>query len=74
MPRTKKKASPAASIEREDAVKAAVRAMKEGQSIRKAAKLFGIPYTTLHDHCSGELVYIRNKLHSQVHCSSIPLP
>ena len=66
MLRTRKKACPAASIEREDAVKAAVRAV-EGQS---AAKLFGIPYNTLHDHYSGELV----KLHLQVHCSSIPLP
>ena len=42
MPRTKRKTTPAALTEKEEAMKAAVRAVQEGQSIRKAAKLFGI--------------------------------
>ena len=63
MPRKKKQVSARASSEREEAVKAAVKAVKEGQSIRNAAKCFGVPYTTLHDHCSGEL-----DKHTYKHC------
>ena len=55
MPRKKRKVSPAAAVEREETVKAAVRAVKAGQSIRLTAKQFGIAYSTLHDNCSGEL-------------------
>ena len=52
MPRKKRKVSPAAAVEREETVKAAVKA---GQSIRQTAKQFGIAYSTPHDNCSGEL-------------------
>ena len=54
MPRGKKKANLRASEEREEAIQAATKAVSEGQSIRNAAKAFGVPYSTLRDHCSGK--------------------
>ena len=54
MPRGKKKANLRASEEREEAIQAATKAISEGQSIRNAAKAFGVPYSTLRDHCSGK--------------------
>ena len=35
-------------------MEAAIEAVAEGQSVRSAAKAFGIPYSTLQDHVSGK--------------------
>lgn len=45
---------PRGSKEREEAVLAATSAIQAGQSVRSAAKQFGLPYSTLQDHCSGK--------------------
>lgn len=55
MPRTTRKQDPEASKEREQAILAAIAAIKHGQSIRNAAKEYGIPYSTLQDHCTGKV-------------------
>ena len=71
MPRKQNKVSPGTSREREEAVKAAVKAVKEGQSIRNAAKCFGVPYTTLHDHCCGELEKYTCRQCSSITCHTL---
>ena len=50
MPRGKNKVNLTASEEREEAIQAATKACFEVQSIRNAAKAFGVPYSTLCDH------------------------
>ena len=40
------------SVERQQVIEAAVADVKGGKTIRKAAKLFGIPKSTLATHCS----------------------
>ena len=51
--------------DRRVSIQAAVKAVSCGQSMRHAAKEFGVPYSTLQDHCSGELkivIYRQNLL------------
>ena len=33
----------------------AIAAVEKGTSVRRAAELFGVPHSTLHDHCSGKI-------------------
>ena len=51
MPRVKRKGEQSAE-ERQLAIKAAVAAVKDGMSMRRAAREFGIPNTTVQGHCS----------------------
>ena len=50
MPRAKKKGKQS-SEERQLAIRAAVSAVSAGQSMRSAAKEFGVANTTLQGHC-----------------------
>ena len=51
MPRAKRKGEQSFE-EKQIAIKAGVADVKGGESIRSAAKRFGIPRTTLQEHCS----------------------
>lgn len=55
MPRQKRKVAPEALKEKEERFKAAIAAVHDGMSIRNSAKEYGIPYSTLQDHCSGRI-------------------
>ena len=50
MPQGKKKVNLRASEKWEEAIQDATKAVYEVQSIRNAAKAFGVPYSTLRDH------------------------
>ena len=43
----------------------AIAAVEQGQPYRRAADMYGVPCSTLHDHCNGK---------SDVHCKSGPKP
>ena len=51
MPRVKRKGEQSSEA-RQLTMKAAVAAVKGGESVRSAANRFGIPRTTLQEHCS----------------------
>ena len=55
MPRIKAKRDLKVAEEKIKVFGAAIEAVKGGQSIRNAAKEFGIPYSTLQEHCSGRV-------------------
>ena len=54
MPRNKRKQNAKKCQERKAVIQAAVKAVHGGQSIRNAAKEFGLPYSTLQEHCTGK--------------------
>ena len=45
----------------EESMKAALEAVKEGQSISQAARDHGVPKTTLYDRVSGRVVHSSNQ-------------
>ena len=65
MPRKKVKRDPQAVREKEKVLEAAITAVEGGQSMRSAAKEFGIPYSTLQDHHSGKTL-----THKIKHCTT----
>ena len=50
----KGKVSSAETAERREQIQAALRAVMGGEAIRKAAKSYGVPYSTLPGHVTGE--------------------
>ena len=54
MPRRVRKTLQGACKEKEARIQDAIRAIREGKSIRSAAIEFGIAYSTLQDHYSGK--------------------
>ena len=54
MPRKKWKVSSAETTERREQIQVALRAVMGGEAIRKAAKSYGVPYSTLRGHVTGE--------------------
>ena len=56
MPRVQKKGEQSSEA-RQLAIQAAVAAVNGGESSRSAAKRFGIPRTTLQEHCSKPTLY-----------------